>query len=293
MKLITISVPAYNEQESITTLYETIVNVMDSIKDKYTFELLFINDGSKDKTLEIVKQLHKEDNRVGFVDLSRNYGKEIAMAAGFDYAKGDAVITMDADLQHPPELIKEMIELWELGYEDVYARRNKRHGESWLKKATSKWYYKTLQKVTKTPVLPDTGDFRLLDWIGFKKVEVTFDAAPRHAGETKWNYRSLINLALEGITSYTTLPLRLSTIAGFAISLGTFIYLIYIVIKTLIVGSDVSGFPTLMITILFLGGIQLISIGIIGEYLGRIFNEVKKRPLYFVEEYNGEKEDIV
>lgn len=163
MKLITISVPAYNEQESITTLYETIVNVMDSIKDKYTFELLFINDGSKDKTLEIVKQLHKEDNRVGFVDLSRNYGKEIAMAAGFDYAKGDAVITMDADLQHPPELIKEMIELWELGYEDVYARRNKRHGESWLKKATSKWYYKTLQKVTKTPVLPDTGDFRLLD----------------------------------------------------------------------------------------------------------------------------------
>ncbi|EAD7188435.1 glycosyltransferase [Listeria monocytogenes] len=312
MKLITISVPAYNEQESITTLYETIVNVMDSIKDKYTFELLFINDGSKDKTLEIVKQLHKEDNRVGFVDLSRNYGKEIAMAAGFDYAKGDAVITMDADLQHPPELIKEMIELWELGYEDVYARRNKRHGESWLKKATSKWYYKTLQKVTKTPVLPDTGDFRLLDrrcvdalkklretqrytkglynWIGFKKVEVTFDAAPRHAGETKWNYRSLINLALEGITSYTTLPLRLSTIAGFAISLGTFIYLIYIVIKTLIVGSDVSGFPTLMITILFLGGIQLISIGIIGEYLGRIFNEVKKRPLYFVEEYNGEKE---
>ncbi|EAA0102741.1 glycosyltransferase [Listeria monocytogenes] len=315
MKLITISVPAYNEQESITTLYETIVNVMDSIKDKYTFELLFINGGSKDKTLEIVKQLHKEDNRVGFVDLSRNYGKEIAMAAGFDYAKGDAVITMDADLQHPPELIKEMIELWELGYEDVYARRNKRHGESWLKKATSKWYYKTLQKVTKTPVLPDTGDFRLLDrrcvdalkklretqrytkglynWIGFKKVEVTFDAAPRHAGETKWNYRSLINLALEGITSYTTLPLRLSTIAGFAISLGTFIYLIYIVIKTLIVGSDVSGFPTLMITILFLGGIQLISIGIIGEYLGRIFNEVKKRPLYFVEEYNGEKEDIV
>lgn len=146
MKLITISVPAYNEQESITTLYETIVNVMDSIKDKYTFELLFINDGSKDKTLEIVKQLHKEDNRVGFVDLSRNYGKEIAMAAGFDYAKGDAVITMDADLQHPPELIKEMIELWELGYEDVYARRNKRHGESWLKKATSKWYSIKLYK---------------------------------------------------------------------------------------------------------------------------------------------------
>ncbi len=235
------------------------------------------------------------------------------MEAGFDYAKGDAVITMDADLQHPPALILEMIKLWEIGYDDVYAKRKQREGESWLKKATSKYYYKLLQSISKIPVLPDTGDYRLLDrkciealrqlresnrytkglynWVGFKKVEVEFDAAPRHAGKTKWNYKSLLNLALEGITSYTTAPLRISTIFGFFISLITFIYVIYLIIKTIIFGPDVDGFPSLMIAILFLGGIQLISIGIIGEYLGRIFNEVKNRPLYFINEYQGKKKE--
>ncbi|MBC1521898.1 glycosyltransferase family 2 protein [Listeria aquatica] len=314
MKLLTISVPAYNEETMIVPLYERIVEVMNEVKETYTFELLFINDGSKDGTLDQMKALHKKDNRVVFVDLSRNYGKEVAMAAGFDYAKGDALVTMDADLQHPPEVILEMLKLWELGYEDVYAKRNRREGETWLKKATSKMYYRILQKVARIPVLPDAGDFRLLDrrciealkqmretnrytkglysWIGFKKIEVTFDAAPRYDGQSKWNYQSLINLALEGITSYTTFPLRLSTYSGFIVSAAAFIYMIYLFIKTLLFGADTSGFPSLMIIILFLGGVQLISIGIIGEYLGRIFQEVKKRPLYFVESYNEDKETV-
>ncbi|MHC5252198.1 glycosyltransferase family 2 protein [Listeria kieliensis] len=314
MKLLTISVPAYNEETMIVPLYERVVEVMDQVKESYTFELLFINDGSKDGTLDQMKALHEKDNRVVYVDLSRNYGKEVAMAAGFDYAKGDALVTMDADLQHPPEVILEMLKLWELGYEDVYAKRNRREGETWLKKATSKLYYRILQKVARIPVLPDAGDFRLLDkrcvealkqmresnrytkglysWIGFKKIEVAFDAAPRYDGESKWSYRSLINLALEGITSYTTFPLRLSTYSGFVVSAAAFIYMVYLFIKTLLFGADTSGFPSLMIIILFLGGVQLISIGIIGEYLGRIFQEVKKRPLYFVESYNEDKEMV-
>ncbi|MBC6135402.1 glycosyltransferase family 2 protein [Listeria booriae] len=314
MKLITISVPAYNESEVLPHLYDRIKEVMATVSDRYDYELLFINDGSSDNSVQIMKELRAKDSRVSYVDLARNYGKEIAMAAGFDYAKGDAMVTMDADLQHPPELIPEMLLLWEQGYEDVYAKRKIREGETWLKKYTSKKYYQLLQKMSKTPVLPDAGDFRLLDrrcidalkklretqryskglysWMGFKKVEIEFDAAPRLAGETKWNYGSLFNLALEGMTSFTTTPLKISSILGFIVSIAAFIYMIYIFIATLVTGNAVEGFPTLMIVILFLGGIQLISIGIIGEYLGRIFNEVKGRPLYFVEEYNDEREPI-
>ncbi|SMQ84323.1 Glycosyltransferase involved in cell wall bisynthesis [Bacillus sp. OV166] len=310
MKLITLIVPAYNEEEVITQLYDRIYGLMESLS-KYQFEILFINDGSKDNTLKMIKSLREADPRISFVDLSRNYGKETAMIAGFDYAKGDAVVIIDADLQHPPELIEEMIKYWEEGYEDIYAKRTKREGEPWLKKFTSKKYYELLQKTTRIPILQDVGDFRLLDrrcvdalkefresqrytkgmysWIGYKKKEITYEAAPRAAGETKWNYSGLVDLALEGITSFTTFPLRLSTIMGFIISICTFIYLIFIIIKTIISGPDVSGYPSLMVVILFLGGIQLISLGIIGEYLGRIFNETKNRPLYFVEEYNNKK----
>ena len=310
MKLITLIVPAYNEEEVIETFYEHVCNIVDDLTD-YKFEFLFVNDGSKDKTLDIIKYLRNQDKRISYIDLSRNFGKEIAMAAGFDYAKGDAVIIMDADLQHPPELIPEMIYYWESGYEDVYAKRNKREGENWIKRFTSKSYYRLLQKVTKFPVLPDVGDFRLLDkrcvnalkslresqrytkgmysWIGFKKKEIEYDAGVRIAGKSKWNLVSLFNLAMEGITSFTTFPLKLSTIFGFFASILSFFYLVFIVIKTVLYGVDVSGYPSLMVVILFLGGIQLISLGIIGEYLGRIFNETKNRPLYFIEEYNGEK----
>jgi polyisoprenyl-phosphate glycosyltransferase len=307
---ITILIPTYNEEEVLNRLYLRITEVINQI-DSYEFEILFINDGSMDKSLSIMKDLRAKDERVSYVNLSRNFGKEISMIAGLDYAKGDAVIIMDADLQDPPELVPEMIKYWELGYDDVYAKRRSRSGESWLKKGTSSFFYKILQKFTKIDIQENTGDFRLLDrrciealkqlretqrytkgmfsWIGYNKKELLFDRDPRAAGETKWNYRNLINLAIEGITSFTIAPLRISSLFGFIISIFSFIYMIWIITKTLLYGKDVAGYPSLMTVMLFLGGIQLISLGIIGEYLGRIFNETKNRPLYFVDEYNREK----
>lgn len=309
MKMITALIPAYNEEECLYQLYDRLTSVLNSIED-YNYEILFINDGSKDNTLEILKELNKKDNRVQYVNLARNYGKEIAMAAGFDYAKGDAVIILDADLQDPPELIPEMVKYFEEGYDDVYGKRKSRDGESWLKKSTSKLFYKMLQSVTKVNILKDTGDFRLLSrravealkkykeqrrytkgffaLIGFKKKEILFDRDARIAGKTKWNYFGLLNLAIEGITSFSTFPLRVSSILGIIIAFFSFLYIIFIVFKTLVFGEDVQGYPTMMSVILFLGGIQLLSIGIIGEYLGRIFDEVKNRPLYLVEQYSGD-----
>lgn len=310
-KLITILIPSYNEQDVLNMLYERVSKLMNSLSN-YNFEMLFINDGSTDKTLDIIKNLRQQDNRICYLNLSRNFGKEIAMIAGLDYAKGDAVIIIDADLQDPPELIPEMISYWEQGYDDVYAKRKSRKGETWLKKFTSKMYYKTLQSVTKIEIQKDTGDFRLLDrrcvealkqfrecqrytkglfsWIGYNKKEILYDRDPRAAGETKWNYKKLIDLSIDGITSFTTAPLRWSTIIGVAISIIGFIYMLAIIIKTLISGVDVPGYASTMVVILFIGGIQLIFLGIIGEYLGRAFYETKNRPIYFVDTYNEEKE---
>lgn len=309
-KKVTIMIPAYNEEEVLDTLYERLSTVLSSIYN-YDFEMLFINDGSKDNTLSIIKRLREKDQRISIIDLSRNFGKEIAMIAGFDFASGDAVIIIDADLQDPPELIPAMIQYWENGYDDVFAKRKSRAGESFFKKKTSEVFYKTLQKLSRIPIQEDTGDFRLLDrrcidalkkmretqrytkgmfsWIGFNKKEILFDRDSRFAGETKWNYFKLFELAVEGITSFTITPLRFSAAFGCIISILAFIYMIWVIIKTLIYGDTVVGYPSLMTVILFIGGIQLISIGIIGEYLGRIFNETKKRPLYFVNEYNNEK----
>jgi glycosyltransferase involved in cell wall biosynthesis len=303
-------IPAYNEEDVLEQLYEKLTFVIEAIPN-YDFELLFVNDGSKDRTLEIIKEMRETDHRISYVDLSRNFGKEIGMMAGFDYAKGDAVIIIDADLQDPPELIPEMIKYWEQGYDDVFAKRRSRAGETWMKKWTAKTFYRVLQKITKIPVQENTGDFRLLDrrciealrtlretqrytkgmfsWIGYNKKEILFDRNPRAAGETKWNYKKLMDLAIEGITSFTTAPLRLSTYFGFTISLCAFIYMMFIIAKTLVIGEMVQGYPSLMTVMLFLGGIQLISLGIIGEYLGKIFTETKHRPLYFVDEYNNEK----
>jgi glycosyltransferase involved in cell wall biosynthesis len=303
MKTITILIPAYNEEEVLNQLYSRLTNVMNEITD-YHFEVLFVNDGSKDKTLEIIKEFHEIDKRISYVNLSRNFGKEIAMSAGFDYALGDAVIILDADLQDPPELIPEMILYWEEGYDDVYAKRRSREGESWFKKWTASRFYKILKKTTLIPIQENTGDFRLLDrrciealkgmfsWIGFNKKEILFDRDPRAAGETKWNYWKLTELAVEGITTFTTFPLRISSFFGVFISLFAFIYMIWIIFKTLFWGEKVAGYPSLMVIILFLGGIQLLSLGVIGEYLGRIFNESKRRPLYFVDEYNDVKEQV-
>ena len=310
MKKISILIPAYNEQAVLEKLFIRLANLANDTKD-YSFEFLFVNDGSKDKTLEIIKDYADKDDRIAYVNLSRNFGKEIAMIAGLDHATGDATVIIDADLQDPPELIPKMIKLWEEGYDDVYAKRQSRDGETWFKKFTSKLYYKTLQSVTRIPIQEDTGDFRLLDrrvvealkqfresqrntkamfsWVGFHKKEILYDRDPRAAGETKWNYIKLVELAIDGITSFTTAPLRISTYAGIAVSIFAFIYLVFLIIRTIFLGVDLAGYPSMMAVILFLGGVQLLSLGIIGEYIGRIFNETKQRPLYLIEEYHNGK----
>lgn len=310
MKLISILIPAYNEEPVLDKLFARLANLANDTKD-YDFEFLFVNDGSKDKTLEIIKGYAETDSRVSYINFSRNFGKEIGMIAGLDHVQGDATVIIDADLQDPPELIPEMLKLWEEGYDDVYAKRRSRDGESWVKKFTSKAYYKTLQKVTHVPIQEDTGDFRLLDrrvveaikqfrdsqrnakaifsWVGFHKKEILYDRDPRAAGETKWNYIKLVNLALDGITSFTTAPLRISTYIGVIVSFATFVYLVFLVIRTIFFGTDLAGYPSMMAVILFLGGVQLLSLGVIGEYIGRIFNETKQRPLYLIEEYHNGK----
>jgi glycosyltransferase involved in cell wall biosynthesis len=305
MKTITILLPAYNEAESFPSIKECMKTVIDN-NQEYDWEFLFVNDGSTDQTLQLMKDLNAQDNRYHYIDLSRNYGKEIAIMAGLDYVKSDAVIIMDADMQHPVSVIPEMLKHWEEGYDDIYAQRQTSN-ESWLKQKTSKLYYKILQKSTNIPIQKDTGDFRLLDrkcidalkkmretdrnnkgmfsWIGFQKKGIFYQQNERRYGKTKWSYYKLLNLALTGITSFTTTPLRFASIFGIIVSLLAFLYLIYIIFKTLIIGDPVQGYPTLMVTILFLGGIQLIALGIIGEYLSHIFNETKKRPGYFIREF--------
>ena len=311
MKKISVIIPAYNEEESLPMLYDRMKKLMENMEN-YEFEILFVNDGSKDKTINIIKQLRAEDKRICYVDFSRNFGKEIAMIAGLDYATGDCVIFMDADLQDPPELIPELVKYWEEGYDDVYAKRKSRKGETWLKKFTSKMYYKVLQHLTRVEIQKDTGDFRLLDrrcvnalrklresqrntksmfsWIGYKKKEVLYDRDPRIAGKTKWNYIKLVDLAIDGITSFTTSPLRLSTFIAIPTFIVLFVYFVYVIVKCFVVHEAIKAFQAIILLILFFSGIQILLFGIVGEYLGRIFNETKNRPLYLVNEYNDEKE---
>jgi len=312
MKKISIIIPAYNEEETLMLLYERLKQLMNKMSN-YNFEVLFVNDGSKDRTIEIIKQLRGDDIRINYVDFSRNFGKEVAMIAGLDYANGDCVIFMDADLQDPPELIPELVKYWEEGYDDVYARRNSRKGETVLKKFTSKLYYKILQKLTNVEIQKDTGDFRLLDrrcvnalkklresqrcsksmfsWIGYKKKEVLFDRDPRIAGKTKWNYKRLVDLAIDGITSFTTSPLRLSTYISIPTFLMLIVYFTYVIVKSITQNVPIQAFQAIILLILFFSGIQILLFGIVGEYLGRIFNETKNRPLYLVNEYNGIREE--
>ena len=309
-KLISILIPCYNEAQSLPILIPKLEDIANTLS-QYNWEFLCVNDGSKDNTLEVLRELRKEYNRVNYIDLSRNYGKENAMLAGFDYVKGDCMVIMDADLQHPPHVIIQMLEKWEEGNDDVYASRLSRGRESWLRKKLSLLYYRILQRSTRLEVLPNVGDFRLLDrrcinalkqmrennrytkgmycYIGFKKTYVTFETEDRIAGESSMNYKTLINLAIEGILSYTTVPLRIATVIGVLTSLFAFIYMLVVFIKTLLCGDPVQGYPTMMIVILFLGGIQLLALGILGEYIGRIFTETKNRPVYFVRTYNDEQ----
>jgi glycosyltransferase involved in cell wall biosynthesis len=304
-KTVTLLVPLYNEVDVLPILHRRLVTVTARLR-RFDFEILLVNDGSSDDSLRIMKELAAEDANVTFVSLSRNFGKEAAIIAGLDAARGDCVVILDADLQDPPELIPRMLEFWEEGYEDVFARRESRDGETWLKKWTSKVFYRVLERSTDIPIQRDTGDFRLLDrkcvdalrelreserytkglfdWIGFRKQEITYARDARAAGDTKWSYPKLIEFAIDGLTSFTTAPLRWSTAMGFVVSIAALIYLIVIVVRALFGIDAVDGYPSLMAVILFLGGVQLVSLGIIGEYLGRVFNETKRRPLYVVSE---------
>ena len=314
MKKITILIPCYNEGASLPLLYKELKKLIDG-ENGYEWEVLLVNDGSKDNTLQIIKELHTEDHRIAYVNLSRNFGKENAMLAGFDYATGDCMVIMDADLQHPPHVIPKMIRKWEEGFEDVYGKRLSRGKESWVRKRLSLMFYTVLKHSVRYDILPNVGDFRLLDrkcidilkqmreserytkgmyaFIGFKKTFVEFETQERVAGKTSWNFMGLMKLAMEGVTSFTTAPLRFSTLLGAIVSLAAFIYMMFVIAKTVIWGEDVQGYPTLVILILFLGGVQLLSLGVIGEYIARIFNESKHRPVYIVEEYEGDKKEPV
>lgn len=306
-KKITILIPCYNEQESLPSLYESLIEMADS-QGNYVWEFLFINDGSTDNTLQVIKHYREIDSRISYLDLSRNFGKECAMLAGFDYAKGDAVVIMDADLQHPAMIVPQMITKWEEGYDDVYGQRINRGKESWSRKVLTRLFYYILQKSARYDVLPNVGDFRLLDkkcikalrrlrenerytkgmyaWIGFRKTSVMYETHDRYAGHTSFTMWGLLKLAVDGITSSTIFPLRLSTIIGLIVSLFSLIYIIYMLYVVFFVGEPVAGHPTLIISILFMGGLNLIFLGVLGEYLGRIFMESKNRPVYLVNEYN-------
>jgi glycosyltransferase involved in cell wall biosynthesis len=304
-QLISIVAPVFNEEAVLPEFHQTVSETLSDLP--FDFEIVYINDGSKDNTLSIIKQLRQTDQRITLIDLSRNFGKEIALTAGLQNAAGDAVVVIDADLQDPPELIPELIREWQNGYDVVYAQRTHRSGESLLKRSTAHFFYRIIQRVNKVTIPEDTGDFRILSrravnalnsfgeqhrfmkglfaWIGYRQKAVHYQREPRHAGKTKWSYWRLWNLALDGITSFTIAPLKISTYLGLATATGAFAYGIYMVIDTLLHGNPVPGYPSLIVIILILGGVQLVAIGILGEYLGRIFNETKHRPLYFINEY--------
>lgn len=309
---ITVLSPVYNEEASLRRLYDAVSGMFDAPGgpgERYDLELLLVDDGSCDRSAEVMKALREADPRVCTLSLSRNFGKEAALLAGFDYASGDAVVIMDADLQHPVEAVPRMIAEWEAGYDDVYGRRLSRGKESWLRRRLSRAYYSMLQKSSRIDVLPDVGDFRLLDrrcvdalrqlretqrytkglycWVGYRKKDVPFETADRSEGKSSFSLGGLVNLAVDGITGFTTAPLRFATILGLVVSILSFVYLAVILTKTILWGEPVRGFPTIICAVLFLGGCQLIALGIIGEYIGRIFNETKSRPVYIAESYNG------
>lgn len=304
---LSVVVPCYNEQEVLPEFHRRLAAAMDGIG--MAWEVVYVNDGSRDTTLQVMTGLAAADPHVAVVNLSRNFGKEIALTAGLDHARGsDGVVVIDADLQDPPEVIPQLIAGWRSGYDIAYAQRSARHGEGWLKRSTASMFYRLMQRLGGRVQLPqDTGDFRFMSrrsldallqlreqhrfmkglfaWVGFPAVAVPYERAPRAAGETKWNYWKLWNLSLEGITSFTVGPLKIATYLGLVTSLIAGIYLLQLVVLTLLFGNPTPGYPSLMAVVLFLGGVQLMTLGIIGEYLGRIFNETKGRPLYIIERH--------
>jgi polyisoprenyl-phosphate glycosyltransferase len=304
---ISVIIPFYNESSSIKPLFSRLTPILKQLKTGY--EIICINDGSLDKTFETLVDFNQQDPAIKIISLSRNFGKEVALTAGLDYASGAAVIPLDADLQDPPELIAQLIAKWREGYDVVYATRRSRQGETWFKKISAKAFYRTISSMSHVPIPANTGDFRLLDrrvvealkklpertrfmkglfaWVGYKQTAVFFDREPRYSGKTTWNYWKLWNFALDGIISFSFLPLKVWSYVGIGISLISLVYALMLVVRTLIFGVDVPGYASLMVAILFLGGIQLITLGVLGEYLGRVYEEVKGRPLYLVREEYG------
>ena len=302
--LLSVVVPAYNEEAVLPEFHSRLSAVLHGLGCEA--EIVYVNDGSSDGTARVITDLRERDGRVVLVDLSRNFGKEIAMTAGFDHAQGAAVVVIDADLQDPPELIPELLKEFHNGYDVVYAQRVSRAGERAFKKASAFLFYRLIQAATRVKIPADTGDFRLLSrraldalgklreqhrfmkglyaWIGFPQKAVPYHRDPRKAGQTKWNYWKLWNFALEGFTSFTIAPLKVATYLGITTAFAAFVYALWVIYKTLVYGEPVAGYPSLMVVILFLGGVQLMTIGVLGEYLGRMFDETKGRPLYFVKE---------
>ena len=300
-------VPCYNEEAVLGAFHARLMGVLDAMP--VAARVLYVDDGSRDGTFAALEGLCAADPRVAALRLSRNFGKELALTCGLDHAPGDAVVVIDADLQDPPELIPELWARFRDGHDVAYAVRRSRAGESWLKRGTAAAFYRVIGRLADTPVPADTGDFRLLSrralealrglrerhrfmkglfgWVGFRQVGVPYDRAPRAAGRSSWNWWRLWNFALEGITSFSVAPLKLATYVGLATALLAFGYGAWIVAKTLLWGDPVAGYPSLMSVVLFLGGIQLMALGLIGEYLGRLYLESKQRPLYLIDQTLG------
>lgn len=307
---LSVIIPIYNEEANILALHERLVQVIQPMVISY--ELIFVNDGSSDSSLSLLKQLAKKDAGVRFIDLSRNFGHQIAVTAGLDLSKGNAVVIIDADLQDPPELIEGLYQKWKEGHEIVYAKRISRKGESLMKKWTAKLFYRIMRRITHIDIPLDTGDFRIIDrkvvdvlgempeqekflrgqisWMGFSPTFIEYEREERRGGETGFTYSKMIRFALDGITSFSDFPLRVASVAGFVVSGVAFLLMIYAILMKLYSDTYVQGWASMMITILFLGGIQLIGIGIIGEYISRISNNVKQRPTYIIRESNIEQE---
>lgn len=305
-ELLSVVVPAYNESPVLEEFHLRTSKVLCATGMDY--EIIYIDDGSTDDTAAVLASLREDDEAVAVIELSRNFGKEVALTAGLDHANGEVVVVIDADLQDPPELISEFLREWRNGYDVVYGRRTDREGESWLKKSTAKWFYRVINRLSEVEIPRDSGDFRLLSrralnalmtlrethrymkglyaWVGFPQKEVPYLRLARAAGETKWNYWRLWNFALEGITSFSDVPLKMSTYLGILTSSAAFLYGLYFLLRTIIFGNPVAGYPSLILVVLFLGGVQLICLGIIGEYLARTYNESKSRTLYFVKGYH-------
>ncbi len=305
MLMVSVVVPAYDEAQVLEKFHTRLAATMNAIG--VDWEVIYVNDGSRDRSLDVMHAIKAHDDHVAVLNLSRNFGKEIALTAGLDRAAGDAIVVIDADLQDPPELIPQLLDVWATGIDIVYAQRRSRSGESWLKRQTAFAFYRVMRHLTKIDIPPDTGDFRLMSrravdallqlrehhrfmkglfaWVGFSSRALPYHREGRAAGLSKWNYWKLWNFALEGITSFTVLPLKIATYLGLGIALLSGLYAVHLVILTLLYGNPVPGYPSLLVAILFMGSTQLIVLGIIGEYLGRSFNEIKHRPLYFVESY--------